>query len=202
MFKKINTLEQEEPVYLKEVATGKRRKLLLEAGKKNPEDKEIFAKSNDVEEFLNLIICTTSITRMLNQNKNLSEDERMLIETEKQKIISAIGTLADTLELEKDLAEKNIVAEKKKLNEGKKKTIPKEDVIVHNLSEDVIPVLKFLNIIDRINSIVESYEEICVDLEYEKNNEIYLDLIRIENALTNIESTIACELKDKIKEVK
>lgn len=88
----------------------------------------------------------------------------------------------------------------KKNQEEKEELIPKEDVIVHKLSEDVISSLKFLNIIDRMNSILESYEEICADLEYKKNNEIYLDLIKIENALSNIESTLACELKNKIKD--
>ncbi len=156
--------------------------------------------SDNVEDFCNLIICLTSVARKAIQSQNLSENDRVIIDEEKEKIISAIGKLADTLELEKDLAEENITTEKKKSK--KKKPILKEDIIVSNLSEDVISNLKFYNIIDRINIIKESYDKICLDLAYDQNNKIYLGLIKIENILTDIESTVACEIKDGMEQIK
>lgn len=167
----------------------------------NLTEKEIGAKNDYVEDFCNLIICFTSISRNIFQNQNLSENDKAIIDEEKEKIILAIERLADTLELEKDFAEENITTEKRK-SKQKKKPILKEDVIVSNLSEDVISNLKFYNIIERINCILESYSKICVDLGYEKNNEIYLNLIKIENIINEIEGTLACELKNSIKEVK
>ncbi len=167
----------------------------------NLTEKEIGSKNDYIEDFCNLIICCTSISRNIFQNQNLSENDRAIIDEEKGKIILAIERLADTLELEKDFAEEGITTEKKKLKQ-KKKPILKEDVIVSNLSEDVISNLKFYNIIERINCILESYSKICVDLGYEKNNAIYLNLIKIENIINEIEGTLACELKNSIKEVK
>lgn len=165
------------------------------------EEKEVLTTSDNVEDFCNLIICLTSVARKAIQSQNLSENDRETINAEKEKIISAIGKLADTLELEKDFAEENITTEKKK-SKQKKKPILKENVIVSNLSEDVISNLKFYNIIDRINTIKESYSKICADLTYDQNNKIYLDLIKIENILTDVESTVACELNDVIEQIK
>ena len=165
------------------------------------EEKEVLTTSDNVEDFCNLIICLTSVARKALQSQNLSENDRVIIDKEKEKIISAIGKLADMLELEKDLAEENITTEKKK-SKQKKKPILKENVIESNLLEDVISNLKFYNIIERINSMVESYSKICADLEYDQNNKIYLDLIKIENILTDIESTVACELNNGMEQIK
>ena len=60
----------------------------------------------------------------------------------------------------------------------------------------MIPVFRFFEIITRINAIIDGYENFS--LSYEKSNDILNKITEIETALTNIENTIATDLKNKL----
>lgn len=60
----------------------------------------------------------------------------------------------------------------------------------------MIPVFRFFEIITRINAIIDGYEDFS--LSYEKSNDILNKITEIETALTNIENTIATDLKNKL----
>ena len=50
----------------------------------------------------------------------------------------------------------------------------------------------------RIETISQGYDEIGLDLDYEEINQVAVDLTRIENALTNIETLVIAKLKNKL----
>lgn len=87
---------------------------------------------------------------------------------------------------------------KLKETEPVKGTIKKknESQKVAYMAEDIIPMIKFLNIQSRMGTIIESYDQIDWDLSYDKTNEVNTDLTRIEGALTNIEKVLEIELKE------
>ena len=85
-------LKEDEPITLTEVGTGIKRKLLLE-------DKETEHPTLLTEEFFDIIICLTSITRRLTQQIMYSDKDAEVIETQKQLIIQAIAIITDTLNL-------------------------------------------------------------------------------------------------------
>lgn len=60
------------------------------------------------------------------------------------------------------------------------------------------PCLKLHKIIDKIPSLINCCD--ALDLNYQKSNEIKLNITRIESAITNIEALMECELKNKINE--
>lgn len=64
--------------------------------------------------------------------------------------------------------------------------------------EKAIPALKLYELIDRIGTIIECFH--ALDLSNEKIDETKLDITQIENAVTNIETFIENDLKNKISE--
>lgn len=69
-----------------------------------------------------------------------------------------------------------------------------EIILKGNNKVKAVSGLRFLEVISRIHTILDGLAEI--DLDYRKENEILVDLIRIENSVTNIETVIECELKN------
>ena len=188
---KINKVENEEnlilkeyePITLTEIGTGIKRKLLLE----NKEDKQ---STTIAEEFFNMIICLTSITRKLTQQPKLSEKDAEVIETQKQLIIQAIALITDTLNLDKE--------ESYKTENKKKKQLKEELIPVEYLEYDVIPLLRFTEIQANLNTVIEGYMDVGENLTYEKTRDIATDLTRIENALDNIGTTLSEEVKQNL----
>lgn len=137
---------------------------------------------NNVDDFLNLIICMTSITRLLS-TKEIDDKYLKTIEIQKQILISAIETIAKTIGLDRELEEKEL----------------KENVKpVERYEFDVIPMLRFYEIQANLNTIIDGYTEISDIISYEKTCEIATDLTRIENAIDNISTVIGNELKTNL----
>ena len=177
-------LKEDEPITLTEVGTGIKRKLLLE-------DKETEQPTLLTEEFFDIIICLTSITRRLTQQIMYSEKDAEVIETQKQLIIQAIAIITDTLNLDKEEGYKTE-------NKKKKKLIKEEVKPVEYVEYDVIPLLRFTEIQENLKTIIEGYFDVGENLTYEKTKEIATDLTRIENALDNIGTTLSEELKNNL----
>ena len=141
----------------------------------------------EIEDFFNIIICMTSITRMLS-TKGIQDKYSETIETQKQIIISAIGTIAKIVGLDDELERANI-----------KETELKEELKpVERYEYDVIPLLRFLEIQANLNTIIEGYTEIGENISYEKTCQIATDLTRVENGLDNIATAISNELKTNL----
>ena len=177
-------LKEDEPITLSEVGTGIKRKLLLE-------DKETEHPTLLTEEFFDIIICLTSITRRLTQQIMYSDKDAEVIETQKQLIIQAIAIITDTLNLDKEEGYKTE-------NKKKKKLIKEEVKPVEYVEYDVIPLLRFTEIQENLKTIIEGYFDVGENLTYEKTKEIATDLTRIENALDNIGTTLSEELKNNL----
>lgn len=143
------------------------------------------------EEFFNIIICLTSITRRLTQQIMYSDKDAEVIETQKQLIIQAIAIITDTLNLDKEEGYKTE-------NKKKKKLIKEEVKPVEYLDYDVIPLLRFTEIQANLNTVIEGYMDVGENLTYEKTREIATDLTRIENALDNIGTTLSNELANNL----
>ena len=140
------------------------------------------------EEFFNIIICLTSITRRLTQQIMYSDKDAEVIETQKQLIIQAIALITDTLNLDKE--------ESYKTENKKKKQLKEELRPVEYLEYDVIPLLRFTEIQANLNTVIEGYMDVGENLTYEKTREIATDLTRIENAINNI-----CNLIEELEEI-
>lgn len=138
------------------------------------------------EDFFNLIICTTSITRRLTEMSKLDEKETEQIERQKQTMINAIAMISDILNLDEELDYKV----EKKLKEELK---PAEYV-----EYDVIPLLRFQEIQANLNTVIDGYFEVGENLTYEKTSQITTDLTRIENAIDDIATTISNEMKNNL----
>ena len=63
---------------------------------------------------------------------------------------------------------------------------------------DVIPLLRFTEIQENLNTVIEGYFEVGENLTYEKTREIATDLTRINNAIDNIATTINNELTGQL----
>lgn len=176
-------LKEDEPITLTEVATGRKRKLLLE--NKGEVKKQSIPLTED---FFNLIICTTSIARKLTETPKLEERETKLIETQKQAIIVAVGIIADILNLDDELSYNEVKTEKKKKLKEELKPV----------EYDVIPLLRFQEIKASIETIIGGYFAIGENLTYEKTREISTDLTRIENAIDNIATMLSEEVKNNL----
>lgn len=188
---KINKVENEEnlilkeyePITLTEVGTGIKRKLLLEnKGEERP--------TTIAEEFFNMIICFTSITRKLTQQPKLNDKDAEVIETQKQLIIQAIALITDTLNLDKE--------ESYKTENKKKKQLKEELIPAEYLEYDVIPLLRFTEIQANLNTVIEGYMDVGENLTYEKTKEIATDLTRVENAIDNIATLLNNELANNL----
>ena len=142
------------------------------------------------EEFFNIIICLTSITRRLTQQIMYSDKDAEVIETQKQLIIQAIALITDTLNLDKE--------ESYKTENKKKKQLKEELRPVEYLEYDVIPLLRFTEIQANLNTVIEGYMDVGENLTYEKTREIATDLTRIENAIDNIGTTLSNELANNL----
>lgn len=175
-------LKEDEPITLTEVATGRKRKLLLE-NKREVKEQSIPL----TEDFFNLIICATSIARKLTEMPKLEEKETELIETQKQAIIVAVGIIADILNLDDELSYNEVKTEKKK-------KLKEELKPVEYVEYDVIPLLRFNEIQANLNTVIEGYFEVGENLTYEKTREISTDLTRIENAIDNIATMLSEEV--------
>lgn len=137
-----------------------------------------------IEDFFNLIICMTSITRMLS-TKGIQDKYSETIETQKQILISAIGTITKIIGLDDEIKQVDV----------KEKELKEELKPVERYEFDVIPLLRFYEIQANLNTIIEGYTEMGDNISYEKTCEIATDLTRIENAIDNIATTISNELK-------
>lgn len=75
-----------------------------------------------------------------------------------------------------------------------KKEMPLPTTEVEYMPKEIIPPLRLLNIVARINTILDGLAE--VDLSQEDINEVKNDLTRIESSITNIEALIESKLKE------
>lgn len=141
------------------------------------------------EEFFNIIICLTSITRRLTQQIMCTDKDAEVIEGQKQAIITAIAIITDTLNLDNEL-EITKTENKKKLKE--------EVNALEYVEYDVIPLLRFTEIQANLNTVIEGYNDVAENLTYEKTKEIATDLTRIENALDNIATLLSNELANNL----
>lgn len=165
--------EETKPIKVKQINEEKEKPTLL------------------TEEFFNMIICLTSITRKLTQQPKLNDKDAKVIETQKQLIIQAIAIITDTLNLDKEEGYKTE-------NKKKKKLIREEVKPVEYVEYDVIPLLRFTEIQENLKTIIEGYFDVGENLTYEKTKEIATDLTRIENALDNIGTTLSNELANNL----
>lgn len=179
MLKVMNNLE-EEALILKEKTTGKKRKLLLE--------NKTLIESNSFlsEDFFNILICLTSITRKIVQPGSMIDEEKIeKINVYKETIIMAITMLTEVLGMRE-----TDITERKKLSEELKP--------VERFEFDVIPLLRFLEIQSKMNTIIEGYQEVGENITYEKTSEIATDLTKIENSIDNIATLLGNELKNNL----
>ena len=144
-------------------------------------------KTSVTEDFFNLLICLTSITRELTDKPKFNKKDAEIIEQQKQLITQGITIIADMLNLDKE--EYNKEENKKKLKEAK----PAEYV-----EYDVIPLLRFQEIQANLNTIIEGYIEVGDNISYEQTRNIATDLTRIENAIDNIGTTLSNELANNL----
>lgn len=75
-----------------------------------------------------------------------------------------------------------------------KKEMPLPTTEVEKMPVEIIQPLRLLNIVARINTILDGLTE--VDLSQEDINEVKNDLTRIESSITNIEALIESKLKE------
>ena len=176
-FRVINLLK-EEPLILKEVETGKRRKLLLE------EKKQILKEKKKNEETLSSVTkqLTNEVEKFSCIKQPIDEDEQYIIDGVKNGIIE----LTDTVKIINEIHEP-IKKENKQ---------PLETEYVEMIPEDIIPSLRFYELISRINTIINGYEEMQENLSWEKTNEIATEITKVETALTNMESILEREIKN------
>lgn len=90
----------------------------------------------------------------------------------------------------RDLLKEEQLIPKERKEEQKKVCKEKK---LEELPYDIIPTLRFLELVTRINTILDGYGEIQEDISYEQTKEIATDLTRIESSLENIEKTIQTE---------
>ena len=105
-------------------------------------------------------------------------------------MIQAIANISDILKIDTDDSDNKEKMEKKKFVE--------ELIPVERYEFDVIPMLRFYEIKDNLNTIIKGYEDIGENISYEKTCNIATDLTRIENSMDNIEKTICNELKTNL----
>ena len=166
--------EETKPIKVKQVNEEKEKPTLL------------------TEDFFNIIICLTSITRRLTQQIMCSDKDAEVIEGQKQAIITAIAMITDTLNLDEELSYNEVKTEKKK------KLIKEEIKPVEYLEYDVIPLLRFTEIEANLNTVIKGYDDVAENLTYEKTKEIATDLTRIENAIDNIATLLSNELANNL----
>lgn len=140
------------------------------------------------EDFFNIIICLTSITRRIVTPASMLNEEKIKeINNHKEEIIKAIEMIADILNLDK---EESYTESKKKLKEELKKA--------EYVEYDVIPFLRFQEIQANLKTVIDGYFEVGENITYEQTRNITTDLTRIENALDNIAMTISNELQKNL----
>ena len=144
----------------------------------------IVKQASVTEDFFNLLICLTSITRELTAKPKFNDKDAKIIEQQKQLITEGITIIADMLNLDKEEGYKE--ESKKKLKEAK----PAE-----YFEFDVIPLLRFQEIQANLNTIIEGYTEVGDNITYEQTSDIATELTRIENAIDNIATTLGNEFK-------
>ena len=144
----------------------------------------------EIEDFFNIVICLTSITKRLIKRIKLKEIDKKELEIQKEILIQAIANISDILKIDTDDSDNKEKMEKKKFVE--------ELIPVERYEFDVIPMLRFYEIKDNLNTIIKGYEDIGENISYEKTCNIATDLTRIENSMDNIEKTICNELKTNL----
>ena len=173
-------LKEEEPLILKDVETGKKRKLLLEEKKQILKEK----KKNEIT----LLDLTKDLTEEVERfsliKQPIGEDEQYIMDGVKEGIINLTDTVKVINEIHEPLK--------------KESKAPVEKEYVEMIPEDIIPSLRFYELISRIKTILDGYEEMEENISWEKTNEIATEITKIESALTNMESILETELKNKL----
>ena len=168
-------------------------KIIKEENKEQLILKEDEQSPSFTEQFFNILICLTSITRrMVTPGSMLNEEKIEEINIHKEKIIQAIATITDILNLDEELSYNEVKTEKKK------KLIKEEIKPVEYLEYDVIPLLRFTEIQANLNTVIEGYNDVAENLTYEKTKEIATDLTRIENAIDNIATLLSNEVANNL----
>lgn len=173
-------IKESKPVIITEVGTGKKRKLLLEEKKQ-----QLKEKKKEETELTNL---TKQLTKEIETfsliKQPLDEDEQYIMDGVKEGIINLTDTVKVINEIHKPLK--------------KESKLPLETEFVEMVPEQLIPSLKFYELISRINTIIDGYEEIREKLSWETTNEIRTEITKIESTLTNMESILETELKNNL----
>lgn len=172
----INLLKNESVVERGEKMKGK---MLLE--NKMSEDRKVCCSLFDV------IIKLVLVTKQMETVYGATISDLEMIEAQKRIILRAISIIEDTINM-CDIFEEIETDE----------ILKTESLNGEKLPADFIPTLKLYNIVARLNTIIEGYDTINSELDYEMANEISLDITRIETALVNIETLITEKLKNKL----
>jgi len=180
-------IKEKEPIIVKEVTETKNKSI-----KKLKENIPLADHTEVRDDFFNILICITSITRNLAEKVLMTEEFGDKINEQKQVIINAIATISDLLGITNELGEY------KEIKLDKKKLIKEELKQAEYYEFDVIPLLRFQEIQENLNTVIDGYFEVGENITYEKTNEIATDLTRIENAIDNIATTIGNELKNNL----
>lgn len=132
------------------------------------------------------IIKLTQVTKRMETVYAANLGELEIIDAQKRVIIRAISIIEEAI---------NMCDTFEDLEKGKT-----ESLNVKSLKENVVivPNLRFYEIMNRLETISQGYDEIGLDMDYEETNQIAVDLTRIETTLTNIETLITAKLKNKL----
>lgn len=142
-------------------------------------------KKNEETELTNLTKRLTKELEIFSLIKQpLEEDERYIMDGVKEGIIDLTNTVKIINEIHEPLKKEN--------------KLPLETEYVEMVPEEIIPSLKFYELVNRINTIIDGYEEMREKLSWETTNEIKTEITKIESALTNMESILETEIKNNL----
>lgn len=127
------------------------------------------------------IIRLVQIAQRMEDTFSASMSDLEIIEAQRMVIMRSIGIIEERLNLCNTFDD-----------------LQTESLKLKILKEDVIPNLRFYEIMSRLETISQGYDEIGQDLSYEETNQVVVDLARIENTLADIENIITAKLKNKL----
>lgn len=128
------------------------------------------------------------------------KDEKVIPALKLYELIDRIGTIIDCFHA-LDLSQEKIAELQLDITQIETAVTTIEKLIGNDLTnktETAEACLKLHKIIDKIQALINCCE--ALDLNYQKSNEVKLNITRIESAITNIEALMECELKNKINE--
>lgn len=133
--------------------------------------------------------------------KALRTNEREVVNGQLETIERATETIKDILDRYMPGLQESVNKSRERDTRAKvntKQIIKEELKQAEYVEYDVIPLLRFREIQENLNLVIEGYFDIGENLTYEKTREIATDLTRIQNAIDNIATTISNELEGQL----